>query len=229
MDFVLSQTARKAFSEQTNPWTGLNAIYDHLSLDYLFPSPQKILTFLDNHDTDRFLLEQPQDLGWWKQAQTFLLTSRGIPQIYYGTELLMSGSKEGSDGYVRRDFPGGFPRDVVNAFTAEGRSVMQNDAYNFLSKLLNWRKGEANEIISKGSLKHFMPQNGIYAYTRKLGDKEVHVLMNGNDEELTTTMERTLEVMPIGAEYKDVLTGKIVKIEEEMTFAPRAIYILQNF
>ena len=158
-----------------------------------------------------------------------MLTSRGIPQIYYGTELLMSGSKEGSDGYVRRDFPGGFPGDATNAFTAEGRTAMQNDAHAFLAKVLNWRKGEANEVIAKGSLKHFMPQNGIYAYTRKLGDKEIHVLMNGNDEELTTTMERTLEVMPIGAKYKDVLTGEIVEIKEEMTFAPRAIYILQNF
>ncbi|MBR5332176.1 MAG: glycoside hydrolase family 13 protein [Muribaculaceae bacterium] len=229
MDFVLSQIARKAFSEQTNPWTGLNAIYDHLSLDYLFPEPQKILTFLDNHDTDRFLLEQPNDLGWWKQAQTFLLTSRGIPQIYYGTELLMSGSKEGSDGYVRRDFPGGFPGDNVNAFTAEGRTVMQNEAHDFLKKLLNWRKGEANDVIAKGSLKHFMPQNGIYAYTRRLRDKEIHVLMNGNDDEVVTTMERTLEELSIGAELKDVISGEVIKIEEEMTFAPRAIYILQNF
>lgn len=229
MDFVLSITARKAFSEQTNPWTGLNAIYDHLALDYLFPDPQKILTFLDNHDTDRFLLEQPKDLGWWKQAQTFLLTSRGIPQIYYGTELLMSGSKEGSDGYVRCDFPGGFPEDTTNAFTAVGRTEMQNKAYNFLSKLLNWRQGEANEVIARGTLKHFMPQNGIYAYTRKLGDKEIHVLMNGNDSSVTTSMERTLEVLPIGTELKDMLTGKTIVITEEMTFAPRAIYILQNF
>ena len=229
MDFVLSITARKAFSEQTNPWTGLNAIYDHLALDYLFPDPQKILTFLDNHDTDRFLLEQPKDLGWWKQAQAFLLTSRGIPQIYYGTELLMSGSKEGSDGYVRCDFPGGFPGDTTNAFTAVGRTEMQNEAYNFLSKLLNWRRGEANEVIARGTLKHFMPQNGIYAYTRKLGDKEIHVLMNGNDSSVTTSMERTLEVLPIGTELKDILSGKTIIITEEMTFAPRAIYILQNF
>ena len=141
----------------------------------------------------------------------------------------MSGSKEGSDGYVRRDFPGGFPGDSVNAFTAEGRTAMQNDAHAFLSKLLNWRKGDANEVIARGSLKHFMPQNGIYAYTRKLGEKEIHVLMNGNDEELSVTMDRTLEVLPIGTVLKDVLTGQMVTIEEEMTFAPRAIYILQNF
>lgn len=229
MDFVLSISARKAFSEQTTPWTGLNAIYDHLALDYLFPEPQKILTFLDNHDTDRFLLEEPDNLGWWKQAMTFLLTSRGIPQIYYGTELLMHGKKEGSDGYVRRDFPGGFPGDTINAFTEAGRTTMQNDAHEFLSTVLNWRKGKANDVIAKGTLKHFMPTNGIYLYQRKLGEKELFVVLNGNDEAVTVEMKRYAEVLPVGVTLKDMLSGKEVTIEPEMTFDPRAIYILENY
>ncbi|MDE6190645.1 MAG: glycoside hydrolase family 13 protein [Muribaculum sp.] len=225
MDFVLSIKARDAFSGQTDRLTGLNDIYDHLSLDFLFPQPQKILTFLDNHDTDRFLLEEPETLGWWKQAITFLLTSRGIPQIYYGTEILMNGSKEKSDGYVRRDFPGGFPGDKVNAFTAKGRTPLQNEAHDFMAKLLNWRKG--NKVISEGSLKHFMPENGIYVYQRKLGDKDVIVMMNGNDSPVTTTMERTLEILPYGITRRDMLTGDNVTITEEMTFPPRALYILE--
>lgn len=229
MDFVLSISARKAFSDQTNPWSGLNTIYDHLALDYLFPDPQKILTFLDNHDTDRFLLEEPQNLGWWKQAMTFLLTSRGIPQLYYGTELLMHGKKEGSDGYVRRDFPGGFPGDSINAFTYGGRTDMQNEAHGFLSKVLNWRKDIANDVIARGSLKHFMPTNGIYLYERRLGDKQVIVMLNGNDEEITAEMSRYAEILPIGTQMHDMLTGKAVTIDSEMTFAPRAILILQNF
>lgn len=226
MDFVLSIKARNAFSSQTDRLTGLNEMYDHLALDYLFPNPQGILTFLDNHDTDRFLLEIPENLGWWKQAMTFLLTTRGIPQIYYGTELLMHGSKEGSDGYVRRDVPGGFPGDTIDAFTPEGRSPMQNEAFDFLSKLLNWRKN--CDAIAYGSLKHFMPENGIYTYRRKLDDKEVIVMMNGNDEEITRTMERTLEVLPIGSAWTDMLTGDTITITEQMTFAPRQIYILEN-
>ncbi|MEE0974857.1 MAG: glycoside hydrolase family 13 protein [Muribaculaceae bacterium] len=229
MDFVLSISARKAFSEQTDPWNGLNTIYDHLALDYLFPNPQKILTFLDNHDTDRFLLEEPQDLGWWKQALTFLLTSRGIPQLYYGTELLMHGKKEGSDGYVRLDFPGGFPGDAVNAFTPEGRTPMQNEAHDFLAKVLNWRKGKANDVIANGTLKHFMPTNGIYLYERRLGDKQVIVMLNGNDNELLVEMDRYNEIMPIGTTMRDMLTGTSITIDDEMTFAPRAIYILENF
>ena len=229
MDFVLSISARKAFSEQTDPWNGLNTIYDHLALDYLFPNPQKILTFLDNHDTDRFLLEEPQDLGWWKQALTFLLTSRGIPQLYYGTELLMHGKKEGSDGYVRLDFPGGFPGDAVNAFTPEGRTPMQNEAHDFLAKVLNWRKGKANDVIANGTLKHFMPTNGIYLYERRLGDKQVIVMLNGNDNELLVEMDRYHEILPIGTTMHNMLTGASVTISDEMTFAPRAIYILENF
>ncbi len=226
MDFVLSIKARDAFSGQTDRLSGLNEIYDHLALDYLFPDPSKILTFLDNHDTDRFLLEEPDSLGWWKQAMTFLLTSRGIPQIYYGTELLMNGSKEGSDGYVRRDFPGGFPGDGTNAFTREGRSNKQNEAFDFLSRLLNWRRG--NDVIAKGSLKHFMPENGIYVYRRALDDKEVIVMINGNDTPVTTTMERTLEILPYGAERRDMLSGETITITPEMTFPSRAIYILEN-
>lgn len=109
MDFLISINGHKYFDEETDPWNGLNHLYDHLAMDFLYPDPQKVLTFLDNHDTDRFLLAEPDSLGSWKQAVTFLLTSRGIPQLYYGTELLMNGSKEGSDGYVRRDFPADSP------------------------------------------------------------------------------------------------------------------------
>lgn len=229
MDFLLSINGHKYFDEETDPWNGLNHLYDHLAMDFLYPDPQKVLTFLDNHDTDRFLLEMPDSLGSWKQAIAFLLTSRGIPQLYYGTELLMNGSKEGSDGYIRRDFPGGFPGDTINAFTREGRTDLQNEAWDYLSKLLHWRRGEANEVIAKGSLKHFMPQNGMYVYRRKLGDKEVTVLLNGTTRPLTVTMERTVEILPYGTTMHDIISDTDVTIAEEMTFSPRQVMILQNF
>ena len=141
----------------------------------------------------------------------------------------MNGSKEGSDGYVRRDFPGGFPGDTVSAFTAQGRTPLQNEAWDYMSKILRWRRGQANEVIAKGSLKHFMPQNGVYAYQRKLGDKEVTVLMNGTSRPLTVTMERTLEILPYGTRLHDLISGQDVEIAEKMTFAPRQVMILQNF
>lgn len=229
MDFKLSIDGHKMFDAETDPWNGLNHLYDHLAMDFLYPDPQKVLTFLDNHDTDRFLLSEPDSLDSWKQAITFLLTSRGIPQLYYGTELLMNGSKEGSDGYVRRDMPGGFPGDTVSVFTREGRTNMQNEAFDFMSKLLKWRRGEANEVIAKGSLKHFMPQNGMYVYRRKLGDKEVIVMMNGTSKPLTTTMERTIEILPYNTTLHDLISGKDVTITDTMTLAPRQILVLQNF
>ncbi len=230
MDFKLSIDGHKMFDEQTDPWNGLNHLYDHLAMDYLFPDPQKILTFLDNHDTDRFLLEEPDSLGSWKQAMTFLLTSRGIPQLYYGSEILMHGTKKISDGNIRLDFPGGFPGDTVNAFTPEGRTDKQNEAWDFLSKLLQWRRSpQVNEVIAKGSLKHFMPQNGVYAYERRLGDKQIVVLMNGNDTPLDVTMERTLEILPYGSRMHNMLTGSEVTIADKMKFEPREILVLQNF
>jgi glycosidase len=231
MDFLPSLKGREWFSQPTGPWSGgLNNVYDHLSLDYLFPDPQHILTFLDNHDTDRFLAEEPTSLGWWQQAQTFLLTSRGIPQIYYGTEILMNGTREnGGDGNVRRDMPGGFPGDTINVFDYSGMTDLQREAYDFLSKLLNWRKGAANEVIAKGRLKHFMPQTGLYVYERWLGDKKIDVLMNGTDEPLSVSMNRTLEILPYGTVRHDLISDKDVTIEEEMTFDPRQIMILTNF
>mgnify|MGYP000621682544 FL=1 len=229
MDFKYNIDREKMFFEETDPWNGLNHVYDHLALDYLYPDPQHILTFLDNHDTDRFLPEMPDSLGVWKQALAFLLTSRGIPQLYYGTELLMNGTKKISDGYIRLDMPGGFPGDKVDAFTREGRTDLQNEAWDYLSRLLQWRRGEANDVIAKGTLKHFMPQNGIYAYERRLGDKQVVVLLNGQSEPNTVTMERTLEILPYGKTMRDLVSGKDVTITEEMTFAPRQVMILQNF
>lgn len=229
MDFKYNIDREKMFFEETDPWNGLNHVYDHLALDYLYPDPQHILTFLDNHDTDRFLPEMPDSLGVWKQALAFLLTSRGIPQLYYGTELLMNGTKKISDGYIRLDMPGGFPGDKVDAFTREGRTDMQNEAWDYLSRLLQWRRGEANDVIAKGTLKHFMPQNGIYAYERRLGDKQVVVLLNGQSEPNTVTMERTLEILPYGTTMRDLVSGKDMTITEVMTFASRQVMILQNF
>ena len=229
MDFRLTTQGHKYFDEPTTPWTGLNGLYDHLAMDFLFPEPQKILTFLDNHDTDRFLLSDPDNLDTWKQAVSFLLTSRGIPQIYYGTELLMNGSKEGSDGYVRRDFPGGFPGDTVDAFTPEGRTPIQNEAWDYLSSLLKWRRDTANEVIAKGTLKHFMPINCAYVYERRLGDRQVVVMINGTDQPLDLDMARYAEILPAGTRLHRSLGGEDVEITETMTLAPRETLLLQNF
>ena len=227
MDFPFLNLCRPAFTEKTLPWgEGLNRLYDHLALDFVYSNPRNLLIFLDNHDTDRFLLEKPENLGSWKQAQTFLLTSRGIPQIYYGTELLMFGNKKVTDGHIRLDMPGGFPGDNHSEFVAEGRTAQQNEAWNFMSRLLNWRK--VNKAVSEGKTLHYMPSNGFYVYERKAGDSRVVVLMNGTDDEAKAVdMSRYYEIMKPGDVFTDVITGKKVTIGETMDFAPRAVYVLE--
>ena len=226
MDFPTMIIATQAFHENTLEYgQGLNKIYNRLSLDYLYENPKNVLTFLDNHDTDRFLLTEPQNLGSWKQGVAFLLTTRGIPQIYYGTELLMHGDKKKTDGDVRKDVPGGFPSDTINAFSKEGRTALQNEAIDFLSKVATWRKG--NKVISEGTLKHFMPENGMYVYERRLGDKRAVVIMNGTDRQLSVDMSIYSEILPTGTTLKDVITGEDFTITPEIHFAPRALYILE--
>lgn len=225
MDFPTMMLARDAFKTQSTRLTGLNAIYDRLALDYLYEDPQHVLTMLDNHDSDRFLLEMPENLGWWKQAFAFMLTTRGIPQMYYGDELLMHGSKEGSDGFVRRDMPGGFPGDKVNAFVDAGRTDMQREAWNFISRLANWRRG--NEVISKGSLKHFMPEKGVYVYQRSYKGKRVVVMMNGTDSENVIDGTIYREIMPEGTTLTDILSGEKITIARQMRLPARALYILE--
>lgn len=223
MDFKLMTIARDAFTKETGPWTanGLNEIYNHLGFDFLLTDPKRILTFLDNHDTDRFLLEMPDDLAQWKQAQTFLLTSRGIPQIYYGTELLMHGSKEGSDGFIRLNVP-------EAEFTREGRSDLQNEAYDFLSSLLNWRKAH-RDFFRTASLKHFAPVGTVYAYslTSDAAPGRLFVILNGSDKEAEPDTSAWSEALKGHTRFTDVLTGETVDIVPGMTLAPRASLILR--
>ncbi len=227
MDFPTMIIAHDAFYGETLPWKGgLNEIYGRLSQDYLYADSTKVLVFLENHDSDRFLSEMPTNLDSYKQAVTFLLTTRGIPQMYYGFELLMNGTKDKSDGYVRLDVPGGFTGDKTNNFTAEGRTPLQNEAWDYVSRLAHWRRG--NNAISKGSLKHFMPDNEMYVYERKYANHQVIVIMNGNDRDVSIDMQRYAEVMPIGSVYTNVMTGEKVTIEKTMDFSSRATLLLER-
>ncbi|MDO4320337.1 MAG: glycoside hydrolase family 13 protein [Bacteroidales bacterium] len=228
MDFSMMTIGPEAFLKPGEGARGLDKLYEHLALDYLFADPQHILTFFDNHDTDRFLAGQPDNLDGWKQAMTWLLTTRGIPQLYYGTEILMSGTRrDGGDGNVRRDMPGAFPGDSVTVFTREGRTPMQNEARDFLASLLDWRKGEANDIIARGSLKHYIPRQGVYIYERRLGDRLVVVMLNGNETEATVPVADIAETIQPGTVMHDVITGRDITVEPGLTLPPRGILLLQ--
>lgn len=224
MDFRLMGIAGKAFHADN----GLQTLFEHLCYDYVYPDIYNVLRFLENHDTDRFLPSMPQsidELYAFKQGVTFLLTIPGIPQLYYGQELLMNGSKEKGDGYVRRDMPGGWPNDSENWFDASGRSEVQNNAWNFLRTLLHWRKG--NEVIAKGKMKHFMVNEGVYVYERYLNNQSVLIFMNGANKAVDLSLERYEEVLRGKSKGKDILSGKIIPLEKKLSLSPKEILVME--
>ena len=225
MDFRFMGLAYSAFSEETGEWNGgLHAVYDHMAYDFIYPDIANVLRFLDNHDTDRFLKEYPKELAGWKQAIAFLLTMPGTPQLYYGTELLMHGNKSRSDGYIRLDVPGGWSGDKTDQFTRQGRDEMQNEAFDFLRKLLHWRQG--NKIIAQGKMKHYVLQKGVYVYERYLDGKNVLVFMNGTSNEVEIDLGRYTESIKGKSESRDVISGKIVALRQTLKLAPKEILLL---
>ncbi len=229
MDFRFMGLSHTAFFEETGDWNGgLQGIYDHMTYDFIYPDIHNVLRFLDNHDTDRFLKEYPKssaDLSGWKQGITFLFTMPGTPQIYYGTELLMHGNKSRSDGDIRLDVPGGWPGDAVNQFTEEGRDDLQNEAFNFMKKLLHWRKG--NDVIAYGGMKHYVLQNGVYVYERYLDNEQVLVFMNGTSNEVEINLDRYSESIRDKGDWTDFLSGRNVTLNETLTLAPKEILLLE--
>lgn len=229
MDFPLQSIVNGAFDEETNVWDkGLTRIQDYLSQDIVYADPQNLLIFLDNHDTSRFANteEKAGNLNRYKQAIVFLLTTRGIPQIYYGTELLMVGDKSGGDGLVRVGISGGWQGDKQNAFTKEGRTDVQNEAYDFMKKILDWRKN--NEVISKGTLKHFSVWEGVYIYERKLGNKSYVVMISGSDEAKDITLSNYKEVLP-QSKAKDIITDTYIDLSGETLKIPARSNLILEF
>ena len=226
MDFPLTDLMSKAFDEETTEWSGgLYRLYDYHTQDLVYANPMNLLIFLDNHDTSRFCKneEDAKNIVRYKQAITYLLTTRGIPQIYYGTEILMAADKSEGDGCLRRDFPGGWKGDKVNCFTAEGRTDLQNEAFDYTRKLLNFRKG--NEAICKGKMKHFSICKGVYVYERKYNDKSVVVFMNGTDEKQTLSLVPYREILP-SSSPTDFISGKNIVLDEEITLDSRETLLL---
>lgn len=230
MDFDLTFTCQKAFgdvcSSNEGSEAGLFKIYEVIAQDFMFPDPNNVLIFLDNHDLGRFMQKGESDLRRYKQAIAFLLTTRGIPQIYYGTEILMSGTKAEGDGVIRSDFPGGWAGDPKDAFTPEGRTDLQNEAWNCMRKLLNWR--QRCDAVKEGKLIHYTPdRSGCYVYARVKDNKTVLVLMNGTDQTQTVDMNRFNEVVKDHKSGKDVITDTTVAIDTAVQIPARGVYVLE--
>ena len=227
MDFTLMAMASDIFNDKTTPAGRLNKIYEHLCYDFVYPDINNVLRFLENHDTDRFLRENPTDLDAYKQGLAFLLTIPGTPQLYYGQELLMHGTKDrpGGDGNIRLDMPGGWPEDTLNWFVREGRSSLQNEAIDYLQNLLKWRRG--NKVISEGKMKHFMPNMGVYVYERNLNGKSVIVILNGAINEVTLPLDRYAEILRGKTSGKDIITNRSIALEKELILKPKEALIIE--
>ena len=225
MDFSFYDKINLAKHEETDAWwKGLNRIYNSLCYDYLYENPSSVMAFIENHDTDRFL-ENGKDTLALKQALALLLTINRIPQLYYGTEVLMNGTKEVTDGNVRCDFPGGFAGDKHNAFTAEGRTKAENSMFNWLSKLLKWRRN--NMVITKGKQIQFIPYKGVYVIARQWNDQTILTILNGTGQPVTLPLDRYAEVIGNHQEAKDVISGRKVKLGSELQLKARDTKVIE--
>ena len=225
MDFAFYDRINQAKNEETDAWwNGFNRIYNNFVYDYLYPNPSNVMAFLENHDTDRFLGEG-KDTVALKQALALLLTVNRTPQLYYGTEVLMNGTKHITDGNVRKDFPGGFPGDTKNCFTREGRTQAENAMFDWLSRLLHWRQG--NDVIIKGKQTQFIPFNGIYVIARQYNGKTVLTILNGNHKQADMQLDRYAEIIGNATAAKDVITGRTVKLDKKLSLKSRQTLILE--
>jgi glycosidase len=229
MDFNLTFICQQAFADENvssdGKSKGLFRIYESLAQDFLYPDLKNILVFLDNHDLGRFSLEEDTDLRKYKQGIAFLLTTRGIPQVYYGTEIAMTGTKESGDGNIRKDFPGGWKEDTVNAFNSEGRSPRQKEAYDYMKKLLYWRI--RNKAVTEGNLIHYSPNNnGCYVYARIKDDKTVLVILNGSNNDQLLSMDRYRDVICLYTKGIDVITGKELDVTSPINVPARGVFVM---
>ena len=203
MDFPLNNALIHGLKDPGND--ALIQLYESLANDFQYPHPEKLVIFPDNHDMSRFYTQLGENVDLLKMGIIFYATTRGIPQIFYGTEILMSNPGPKDDGIIRSDFPGGWDGDPVNAFTGKGISEKQKLAQEFVRKVLNWRK--TSEAVHSGELKHFVPVDGIYVYFRYNQKDKVMVLLNKNAQEKTIDTSRFKEIMGNCTSGKEVISG----------------------
>ena len=225
MDFAFFDRINRAKNEETDDWwNGMNRIYNVLCYDYLYPNPKNVMAFVENHDTDRFLGDGKDTLAL-KQALALLLTINRTPQLYYGTEVLMNGTKSVTDGNVRKDFPGGWAGDKHNAFTAEGRTQAENRMFDWLSRLLHWRQG--NKVIIHGKQTQFCPYKGVYVVARQYHGKTVMTIINGKKEANELEVSRYAEIIGSHEKATDVTDGRTVLVNKNVRLRPHQTMILE--
>ena len=222
-DFPLQTTLVRALNAEESWNSGLGEIYRLLANDFLYGDPFALMIFPDNHDMSRIYTQLGEDLELWKLAHAFTLTTRGIPQLYYGSEILFANPGTESHGVIRRDFPGGWAGDDSNGFTGDGLDDEAREAQRWLKQLLNWRREQP--ALHRGALRHFAPEDGAYVYFRGDAAEVMVVLNKGEARELP--LERYRSLLRDADRATDVMTGETVTLGETLPLPARSARILE--
>jgi glycosidase len=210
MDFPLQSGVVEGLNEKETNFSGWIKTYERLANDFIYADPMNMVIFPDNHDMQRFYSQVNEDFDLFKLGITYFLTVRGVPQIYYGTEILMTSSSD--HGIVRSDFPGGWAGDKVNAFTGKGLSAKEKEAQDFFKTLLNWRKN--NAAVHNGKLMHFNPKEGVYVLFRYTDREKVMVVLSKNDKAVSLDLSRFSEVLSgQNTQGKEILSGRDISLK----------------
>ncbi len=226
MDFAMQEKISEGLINDETWGTGLIEIYEGLANDFAYPRPKDIMIFPDNHDMNRIATQLNDDPILTQMAVGYQLMLPRIPQIYYGTEILMSNSGfDGNHGVIRTDFPGGWKGDKVNTFTGKGLSDAQKEMKKFMTKVLNYRKN--NKTISKGQTTHFAPKDGVYVLFRWDGVRKVMVILNKNEESLDLDLSPFAEMNIAGNAFKNIITGDNQRYKTQIPLPKKGIYIFE--
>jgi glycosidase len=226
MDFTLHDAIGNVFNEDRQSWDrGMIQVYDNFANDFLYPNPNNLLVFAENHDTGRFNEIYKSDFKKYQMAMTLIATVRGIPQLYYGSEIGMAGDKGKGDADIRQDFPGGWASDKNNAFKASGRTVEQAKYFDFTSKVFNWRKSKS--IIHNGKLMHYLPDNNVYVYFRYNDTESVMVVINNSKDKQTFKLDRYKESLALYSSGKDIISDANFDLKSELSIDGKSSLILE--
>ena len=227
MDFPLQINFAEALNDEITWGNGFVKPYRTLASDFLYGDPYNLVVFPDNHDMTRFLTQVNNDLNLFKMGLVFYTTVRGIPQFYYGTEVLMnSNDNPRSHDVIRSEFPGGWNDHEVSALTGKGLTNDQIEFQNFFKKLLNWRKN--NKVVHQGKFIHFTPkeQEEIYSYFRILGNKMVWTIFNRKDEAQSINLDKYQEVLKGESNGYDVIHEKSIDLNK-LKISPKSALIIE--
>jgi len=225
MDFPLQHALIESLKGEESNNQGIRSLHLALANDFQYADANELVVIADNHDMSRLFTLLNEDTRLYKMALTFLMTTRGIPQLFYGTEVLMKNPGTDEHGVIRSDFPGGWNGDTVNAFTGKGLSEDQQQAQAFVKTLLNWRKN--TPAVHSGSLIHYLPEEGIYVYFRKGQDALIMVTMNNNDAEKELKMARFSEVVSGTKAKLNVMTNELSGFESTLKIPAKTALVFE--